>query len=421
MTGADNEAYICGAILIDGVQVLPAVRGSLPPGAFQLEAYRAIYTAGLYLLDAGEPIDPVSIKAQAKRQGVELSNKLLSELMEVVPSAAYCVEYAHRVAEDARTRAIKDLATRIQEDNVSTPDELLATLQRETEAIRASSYQRGLVAPHEALHRFMDYVVQAGEKRDNFISTGFPKLDGILGGGLIRGGLYILGARPAVGKSTFAVNLADGITGNTLFISLEMTVEQITAKRISRRVGCSSAGLLSGRLTDKAWEQVAFAMTDISTKGLYLNDRYDLTVSQIGLLAQAVPELRAVIVDYLGLIQPTTRSASTYENISQVSRELKRLALSLNVPVICLAQLSRKVEERQNKRPMLSDLRDSGAIEQDADGVLFLYRDDYYTGPPADGQPSQVELSVAKNRHGRTGETSFNLWLRCSLFKEAGG
>lgn len=421
MTGAENEAYICGAILIDGVQVLPAIRGILPPGAFQLEAYRAIYVAGLSLLDAREPIDPVSIKAQAKRQGVELSNELLSELMEVVPSAAYCVDYAHRVAEESRTRAIKDLAARIQEDSVSTPDELLATLQRETEAIRASSYQRGLVAPKDALHRFMDYVVQAGEKRDNFISTGFPKLDGILGGGFIRGGLYILGARPAVGKSTFAVNLADGITGSTLFISLEMTVEQITAKRISRRVGCSSAGLLSGRLTDKAWEQVAVAMTDISTKGLYLNDRYDLTVSQIGLLAQAVPELRAVIVDYLGLIQPATRSASTYENISQVSRELKRLALSLNVPVICLAQLSRKVEERQNKRPMLSDLRDSGAIEQDADGVLFLYREDYYTGPPADGQPSQVELSVAKNRHGRTGETSFNLWLRCSLFKEAGG
>lgn len=421
MTGADNEAYICGAILIDGVQVLPAIRGILPPGAFQLEAYRAIYVAGLSLLDAGEPIDPVSIKDQAKRQGVELSNELLSELMEVVPSAAYCVDYAHRVAEEARTRAIKELATRIQEDSTSTPDELLSTLQRETEAIRASSYQRGLLAPNESLHRFMDYVVRAGEGRDNFISTGFPKLDSILGGGFIRGGLYILGARPAVGKSTFAVNLADGITGSTLFISLEMTVEQITAKRISRRVGCSSAGLLSGRLTDKAWEQVAVAMTDISTKGLYLNDRYDLTVSQIGLLAQAVPELRAVIVDYLGLIQPATRSASTYENISQVSRELKRLALSLNVPVVCLAQLSRKVEERQNKRPMLSDLRDSGAIEQDADGVLFLYREDYYTGPHADWQPSQVELSVAKNRHGRTGETSFNLWLRCSLFKEAVG
>jgi replicative DNA helicase len=415
------EQYLCGAILISGEAVMKAIRGIVTPDCFQLEAYRAIYVAGLSLLDAGEPIDPVSIKAQAKRQGVELSNKLLSELMEVVPSAAYCVEYAHRVAEDARTRAVKELAERIQSDTVSSADELLATLQRETEAIRGSSYQRGLLTPNDTLHRFMDYVVRAGEKRDNFISTGFPRLDDILGGGFIRGGLYILGARPAVGKSTFGINLADNIAGNVLFVSLEMSVEQITAKRISRRIGCSSARLLSGQLSDQAWEKVAMASSDISQRGLYLNNRYDLTVQQIALLAQAVPELRAVIVDYLGLIQPATRSASTYENISQISRELKRMALSLNVPVICLCQLSRQVESRQNKRPMLSDLRDSGAIEQDADGVLFLYRDDYYAGGPADGQPSAVDLSVAKNRHGQTGETSFNLWLKYSYFKEAAG
>lgn len=419
MSGASNEAYLAGSILIDGVQVLPAVRGILPTGAFQLEAYRAIYVAGLSLLDAGEPVDPVSIKAQAKRQGVELPEKLIVELMEVVPTAAYCVDYAHRVAEEARTRAIKELAARIQDDAASTPDELLATLQRETEAIRGSSYQRGLLTPCDTLCRFMDYVVQAGEKRDNFISSGYANLDRILGGGFIRGGLYILGARPAVGKSTFAVNLADNIEGNALFVSLEMTPEQITAKRVSRRIGVSSSRLLSGQLSDQAWEKVAMASSDISQRGLYLNSRYDLTVQQIVLLAQAVPELRAVIVDYLGLIQPATRSASTYENISQISRELKRMAISLNVPVICLCQLSRQVESRQNKRPMLSDLRDSGAIEQDADGVLFLYRDDYYSGGPADGQPSAVELTVAKNRHGQTGETGFNLWLKYSYFKEA--
>lgn len=416
-----NEEYLAGAILIDGEKVMPAVRGILPPGAFQLEAYRAIYMAGLSLLDAGEPIDPVSIKTKAKQQGVELPEKLLVELMEVVPTAAYCVDYAHRLAEEARTRAVKELAERIQSDTVSSADELLATLQRETEAIRGSSYQRGLLTPNDTLHRFMDYVVRAGEKRDNFISTGFPRLDDILGGGFIRGGLYILGARPAVGKSTFGINLADNIAGNVLFVSLEMSVEQITAKRISRRIGCSSARLLSGQLSDQAWEKVAMASSDISQRGLYLNNRYDLTVQQIALLAQAVPELRAVIVDYLGLIQPATRSASTYENISQISRELKRMALSLNVPVICLCQLSRQVESRQNKRPMLSDLRDSGAIEQDADGVLFLYRDDYYAGGLADGQPSAVDLSVAKNRHGQTGETSFNLWLKYSYFKEAAG
>lgn len=221
-----------------------------------------------------------------------------------------------------------------------------------------------------------------------------------------------------MGKSTFGINLADNIAGNVLFVSLEMSVEQITAKRISRRIGCSSARLLSGQLSDQAWEKVAMASSDISQRGLYLNNRYDLTVQQIALLAQAVPELRAVIVDYLGLIQPATRSASTYENVSQISRELKRMALSLNVPVICLCQLSRQVESRQNKRPMLSDLRDSGAIEQDADGVLFLYRDDYYAGGPADGQPSAVELSVAKNRHGQTGEADFHFWSCASLFKE---
>ena len=414
-----NEEYLAGAILIDGEKVMPAVRGILPPGAFQLEAYRAIYMAGLSLLDAGEPIDPVSIKTKAKQQGVELPEKLLVELMEVVPTAAYCVDYAHRLAEEARTRAVKELAERIQSDTVSSADELLATLQRETEAIRGSSYQRGLLTPNDTLHRFMDYVVRAGEKRDNFISTGFPRLDDILGGGFIRGGLYILGARPAVGKSTFGINLADNIAGNVLFVSLEMSVEQITAKRISRRIGCSSARLLSGQLSDQAWEKVAMASSDISQRGLYLNNRYDLTVQQMALLAQAVPELRAVIVDYLGLIQPATRSASTYENISQISRELKRMALSLNVPVICLCQLSRQIGSRQNKRPMLSDLRDSGAIEQDADGVLFLYRDDYYAGGPADGQPSAVDLSVAKNRHGQTGETGFNLWLKYSYFKEA--
>ena len=126
-----------------------------------------------------------------------------------------------------------------------------------------------------------------------------------------------------------------------------------------------------------------------------------------------------MILDYLGLIQPATRSGSTYEQISAVSRELKRMAISLNVPVVCLCQLSRKIEERKDRKPMLSDLRDSGAIEQDADGVLFLYREDYYTGGPADGFPSAVELTVAKNRHGKTGEDQFNFWLGSSTIQEA--
>lgn len=412
------EQYLCGAILISGEAVLQAIQGIVTADCFQLEAYRAIFTAALSLMEDGAPVDPVSIAATAKRHGVELSNKLLSQLMEVVPTAANCVDYAHRVAEDARKRRIKALAERIQADEVSTADELLAALQRETQSIQGSNYQRGLLPPVDTLRRFMDYVVKAGEKRDNFIPTGFPKLDGILGGGFIRGGLYILGARPAVGKSTFALNLADNIAGNLLFVSLEMSPEQILAKRVSSLTGYTASRLLSGNIPDAAWEKVAIATTKIEQSGVYINSRYDLTVQEIHLLAQSVPELRCIILDYLGLIQPATRSGSTYEQISAISRELKRMAVSLNVPVVCLCQLSRKIEERKDKKPLLSDLRDSGAIEQDADSVLFLYREDYYTGGPADGFPSPVELTVAKNRHGKTGEDRFNFWLSSSTFQE---
>lgn len=412
------EQYLCGAILISGEQVLQAIRGLVTADYFQYETYKAIFTAGLSLLENGSPIDPISIAAAAKRQGVELPNAMLAELMEIVPTAANCVDYAHRVAEEARKREIKKLAARIQEDGISTSDELLAALQRETQAIQGSHCQRGLLSPTDTLRRFMDYVVKAGENRDNFAPTGFPKLDGILGGGLIRGGLYILGARPSVGKSTFALNLADNMAGNSLLVSLEMSPEQLTAKRVSRLTGYASSKLLSGQLPDKAWEAVAMATTVIDQSGVYFNSRYDLTVQEIHLLAQSVPELRCVFLDYLGLIRPASRNGSAYEQVSQISRELKRMAISLNVPVVCLCQLSRKIEERKERKPVLSDLRDSGAIEQDADGVLFLYREDYYTGTSADGLPSDVTLTVAKNRHGKTGEDSFRFWLESSTFQE---
>ena len=167
MTG--NESYLAGAILIDGANVLPVVRGLVKPEDFQVEAYRAVFTAAASLAADGEPVDPCSIKVRAKRQGVELSNQLLTELMEIVPTCANAADYAHRVAEDARVRRIKELATRIQEDSVSGADELLATLQREAEDIRGSSYRRGLLSPADTLHRFNDLVVEAGEGRDNFV------------------------------------------------------------------------------------------------------------------------------------------------------------------------------------------------------------------------------------------------------------
>lgn len=413
-----SEGYVAGALLIDGANVIQAIRSIVSRDDFGIEAYGAIFSAALSLEADSEVIDAVSIRRRAEREGVRLSDDLILGLMECTPTAANCVEYAHRVAEDARTRRVKELAARIQEDAVSSSDELLAMIRRETDAIRGGDFQRGLLNPSDTMRMFMDHVVKAGEGLCNFIPSGFPCLDQILGGGFIRGGLYILGARPAVGKSTFAVSLADNIKGSCLMVSLEMTAAQITSKRISRLTGISAAKLLAGKVSDQDWEMIAMASSELCNHGVYYNNFPDMTVSQIQLLAQSVPELSAIIVDYLGLIHPATRGGSAYENISAISRELKRMALSLNIPVICLCQLSRSVESRSDKRPMLSDLRDSGAIEQDADAVLFLYRPDYYTGGTVDGQPSFVQLEVAKNRHGRTGAAGYNFWPSTSTFKE---
>lgn len=416
----NSEAYVAGALLIDGVNVVQSIRGIVSREDFHVDSYGAIYAAALALEADGEAIDPVSIQKRAMRDGAALSRDLLVELMEITPTAANCFTYAQRVAEDARTRRVKEICTRIQEDTASSSDELLAVLQREAEAIRGSNFRRGLLTPMDTLRRFNDHVVEAGEGRCNFIPSGFPELDQILGGGFIRGGMFILGARPGAGKSTFCINLADNITGNCLLVSLEMTPEQITAKRVSRLTGLSSAKLLSGNVSDHDWENIGRATVALSEKGVFVNSRYDLTVQHIQLLAQGVPDLRAVFVDYLGLIQPAIRGGSIYENVSGISRELKKMAISLNVPVICLSQLSREVERREDKRPRLSDLRDSGSIEQDADAVMFLYRPDYYnpTGGAEDGHPSFVQLDVVKNRHGRTGQAGFSFWMDSSKFKE---
>ena len=417
MTAISNEAYVVGSLLIDD-NVIPAIRGIVSCDDFHVEVYRAIFSAALSLEAEGEVVDPPSIGNRAKREGTMISLEFMKELMECIPTAANCVEYAYRVAEEARTRRIKELAIRIQEDEVSSSEELLATLHRESEAIRGSSYKKGLLTPSESLRKLNDYIVNAESGHRNFIPSGYAEIDRILGGGFIRGGLYIIGARPAMGKSTFAINLADNIKGNCLFVSLEMTPEQITSKRVSRLTGLSSTKILSGKVSEEDWTKVALAYAALSEQGLFLNDQYDLTVQKIQLLAQRVPDLKAVFIDYLGLIQPATRSASSYENISAISRELKRMAISLNVPVICLCQLSRSVENRTDKSPKLSDLRDSGSIEQDADAVMLLYRQDYYNGVPEGDGPSLTILNVAKNRHGRTGETAYNFFLQTSAFME---
>ncbi len=409
-----NEEYLAGSILIDA-EAVPLCERYVRTGDFRDERCRAVYSAALGLRAAGKVIDPVSIKDQAAHDGVALGLDYLVQLMNITPTAAHAADYARRVAEDARKRQLKELLERIQQNDAAPLHETLSALREGMQELSDCTTHTGLISPDDSLRRFMDYAAK-GSSQSNFVPSRFPLLDKTLGGGFIRGGLYIAGARPAVGKSSFAVNLADTIQGNVLFVSLEMSPDQITGKRFSRRTGIPTGRLLSGQLSEEEWGKLAQASDILSRSGVYINDRYDLTVSGVQNLAESVPDLQAVIVDYLGLIQPASRGGSTYENTTQISRDLKRLALSLNVPIICLCQLSRSVESREDKRPRLSDLRDSGAIEQDADAVMFLYRDDYYKGQA--GDPSVVNLNVAKNRHGGLGTIDFRFFRAISRFAE---
>lgn len=410
-----TEVCLAGSILIDE-RCLQEVQSIVSPNDFENERCRAVFVAACDLSMEGEKVDPISIAERAKRHGVLLEKEWILEAMEIVPTAANAGMYAHQVAEDARCRRVKSLAMQIIDNGVSASDELLADLQRGIEQIQGNTFRQGLNAPDDRIRGMFDHIIKSGSTQ--FVPSGYAQLDRILGGGFIRGGLYIIGARPAVGKTTFALNLAENIKGNVLFVSLEMSPEAITAKQFSRLTGIYTSDILAGNGGDDLWTKLAAASVRISTSGIYLNRRYDMTPGQLQLLAQSVPDLQAVVVDYLGLILPSTPTASTYERISAISRELKRIALQLKVPVICLSQLSRGVESREDKRPRLSDLRDSGAIEQDADSVLFLYREDYYRPELDTGGSSVVELSVAKNRHGSLGKVEMLAFLQCSYFRE---
>lgn len=412
-----SEISTIGSVMLDAA-VLPGIRAVVKAEDFANERCKAAFCAACALADSGETVDPVTIKAQAKKDGTDLENDWLRDVMELTPTAANAICYATNVAEEAQQRRVKELAAQIMDSTVESSAELIATMQTGIEEIKSASFRQGVVAPDDRIHSLFDKIIHTGATQ--FVPSGYPSLDQILGGGFVKGGLYIIGARPAVGKTTFAINVAEQIPGKVLVVSLEMSAEAITAKQFARNIAVPASKIMSASDDDTVlWDKLAVATNAVIESGIYLNSRFDLTTGQIRMLAQGIPDLKAIVIDYLGLILPATQSSSAYERVSAISRELKRLALQMNLPVICLAQLSRGVESREDKRPRLSDLRDSGAIEQDADAVLFLYREDYYdTQQTAAGAPSAVELSVAKNRHGRLGVVNYDAYLSISYFRE---
>lgn len=414
---------VAGSILIDAA-CLPAVRQQVRVDDFEAAADRAIFEAACRLADAGRAADVVTILQEARQHGSELSEEYAATLMKVTPTAANAANYAAAVHSEAVRRRLSGLGARLVEaceDQTNTAAGIITEAMSALETADTAP-QAGMRTSSEALSAFLDYRAQLDSGQAVTVGTGYPGLDKLLGGGMLNQGLYILAARPGCGKTTLGLKIAESAAkaGACLFFSLEMSAEQITARRIAAESGLSIGRLMVGKsLSDDESGRVANAASVLSEHDFRLNRAPGASVSDIAQAAHLTKGLRLIVVDYLGLVRSDERGLSIYERVTKNSTALKALARSLNVPILCLCQLNRASEQRTDKQPSMADLRDSGAIEQDADAVILLHRPAVYENVQQKPWEAQTLTAiVAKNRHGNTGRLVFDFWGSSGIIKE---
>lgn len=396
------ENSLVGSILIDP-RCLPAVSEIVGPEDMALEINRTIYKAALDLTKEGKAVDPVTLKQRAKLE----SGDYLVSLMEYTGTANNAEMYAQEVRKDSMRRQIIAVAQGVLDGIEAEPRDVIADVKRKLDEVEKRDTLAELATPDEAMMMFYDHRNEVDSGGKGCIPTGLKPIDKLLGGGLLNSGLYILAARPAMGKTALALQILDNMAqyGSILFVSLEMDIDQIEARRIGRVSGMPGDKLLMGRLNEDEYRRVSEAADKIRELPVSINKKESATVTDIGHMARKVENLKCIVVDYLGKITPENKKSGRYEYMTEISGDLKTMARKFHVPVLALAQLNRANTERGNKKPMMSDLRDTGAIEQDADGIIFLHRDDYYEDKEERDpwEPSELDIIVEKNRHGRTG------------------
>ena len=414
------EFSVIGALLIDG-GCLELVRPVLPRGdAFGNPACRKAYEAVCALADEGKPIDPVTV---GQLSGLE--NRFLLECMEVTPSVAFAEAHAKTVAEGYARRRLQDLGSRLAEQALST-DQDPAELRNQAQSILEGLDTGADAVPTaaESLYAFLTYRAQVNSGERTTIRTGFPGLDAILGG-FAQGGLYILAARPGVGKSSLAIALGDMLAKDrtVLYASLEMSMAELNARRLAAfsPLNCSYGRLLFSKTSQEEELALLDTCSALEPRTLRLWTPKSLTVPE---LEQQARQLKAqvVILDYLGLVQTRDSRQTEYERITQISGDLKRMARRLNCVVLALCQLNREsVSPVADSLPKLSQLRSSGALEQDADGVLLLHRKTPEETPQDQSQSQPLYINIAKNRHGRTGTVELTWYPPVNRFEDRSG
>ncbi|MBO1514940.1 replicative DNA helicase [Metabacillus bambusae] len=413
----EAEQAVLGAIFLQPSSLTLASE-LLIPEDFYRASHQKIYNAMLELSDKGEPVDLVTVTSELADANLleEVGGvSYLSDLANSVPTAANIEYYGKLVEEKSILRRLIRTATGIAQDGYSREDEVEVLLNEAEKTIMEVAQRKNAGAFQnikDVLVQTYDNIELLHDRKGDVtgIPTGFMELDKMTAG-FQRNDLIIVAARPSVGKTAFALNIAQNVATktdeNVAIFSLEMGADQLVMRMLCAEGNIDAQRLRTGSLTPEDWGKLTMAMGSLSNSGIYIDDTPGIRVSEIRAKCRRLKQeagLGMVLIDYLQLIQGSGRSDNRQQEVSEISRTLKELARELKVPVIALSQLSRGVEQRQDKRPMMSDIRESGSIEQDADIVAFLYRDDYYDKESEN--KNIIEIIIAKQRNGPVGTVS---------------
>ncbi len=410
----EAEQSVLGAVLIDA-SCFPVVLENLRSEAFYRPQHQQIFEVMAAMFNGSRTMDFITVLDAVKGENIfetdEDAKIYLTNLAQVVPSAANVEAYCRIVREKYYVRRLITASQEIigmAQESQAESDVLLDSAEQNIFEIRQGRSSGALKHIRTAITETYETLQHlSGEDRDKYkgISTGYPALDHVITG-LNRTDLILVAARPGMGKTSFALNIAESVavkSGKTVAIfSLEMSNEQLAQRLLSSQASIEGKCLRTGELTGDDWVRIAMASQVLSKAEIYMDDTPGITVGEMKAKLRRLRKVDLVIIDYLQLMSSGRRIDNRVQEVSEITRNLKIMAKEMNVPLITLSQLSRGPESRAGHKPMLSDLRESGSIEQDADIVLLLYREDYYEREEAE-ERNVVDVDVAKNRHGEVG------------------
>jgi replicative DNA helicase len=427
----EAEESVLGAMMISP-NAIAAVSEILDASDFYRESHGKIYRAAIRLYSKNEPVDAITLTNELEQSGEleEVGGRVrLHELSLIVPASANAGHYAEIVRETATLRGLIRAGGEIAQlgwEREGEPTDLVARAEQLVFELAERRAEGELVLFKDAVIEAFDRIHHLYETKADVtgLSTGFKELDNMTSG-LQPCNLVVLAARPSMGKSGFALEIAAhvalGEKTPCAFFSLEMSQQEVTQRLICSRGKVDSNAVRGGKLTKEDWNRVTKVCSELENIPLYVDDTPAISLLELRARAQTLkrrePNLGLIVVDYLQLMTTGTREESRLQEVSKISRDLKALAKDLDIPILALSQLNRNAEQRPGKRPMLSDLRESGAIEQDADIVMFLYREEYYERENTDAdKQGKAEVIVAKHRNGATASFEVNFISRYVKF-----